>query len=183
MPRLKHLPPFILAIFVAIGMTSCVKDVDFNQAGEIALKPEIETDLIIFNVDEQEFVDGEKNKQKTLIRDGVRLEFLDDSYIQNDLQEVEFSFRYTNTFPQAFFTRIIFLSENNAKQHEVNFYIGAGSEQHPAITEKVDYIGADNIGVIKRSIKMVVEIEALPSDEPFNGTLKFESKGHFSFEF
>lgn len=183
MPRLKVLPHLILVIFLAIGMNSCVKDVDFDQAGEIALEPAIQTDLIIFQIDDQDFMDAEKNQQKTLIRDGVRLEFLDDDYIQDNLQEVEFSFRYTNKFPQAFYTRIIFLSENNGKQHEVNFYIGAGSEQNPAVTEKIDYIGIDNIEVIKRSIKMVVEIEALPSEDPFNGELKFESKGYFSFEF
>lgn len=183
MPQVKHIPLLFLVVLMAFGTTSCVKDVDFNQAGDIALRPNIQTDLIIFDVDEKDFIDEDKNQQKTGISDAVRLEFLDDSYIQQNLQEVEFSFRYTNSFPQAFYTRILFLSETNSKQHEVSFFVGAGSIGNPAVTEKIEMINEENIKVIKRSIKMVVEIVPLPSDEPFNGELIFESKGFFSFEF
>lgn len=179
----KNLPRFSLAALLIFGAASCVKDVDFDQAGHIALTPEIQTDLLIFDVDEQDFVHKETNQLKTMIRDTVRLEFLDDSYIQNDLSEVEFSFRYHNTFPQAFQSRILFYSEDNRKQHEVSFYVGGGSMEAPAVTERIELIEPENIGVIKRSIKMIVVLEAFPSEEKFQGNLRFESKGLFSFEF
>lgn len=168
---------------VVFGMLSCVKDVDFDQAGNIALEPKLQVDLIIFDVDESDFIDPEDNQLKTVLRDTVRLEFLDDDYIQKNLQRVEFRFKYKNSYSQAFSNKISFLAENNSTQHSVSFFIGAGNPVNPAITEKVELIEEDRIQVIKRSIKMVVEVEVLPNQEPFEGTLNFASKGLFSFEF
>lgn len=181
--RIKTILYLALAFLFFMGNVSCMKDIDFDQAGEITMQPEIQTDLLIFEVDQKDFVDPVTNSSKQIIRDTVRLEFLDDSYIQDDLEQVEFSFKYRNAFSQGFFNKISFLSENNALQHQVSFYIGGGSSGNPAVTEKIELIGPESIQVIKRSIKMVVEIEVLPNNEPFTGKLNFESKGLFSFQF
>jgi hypothetical protein len=173
---------FILFLFT-LGIISCVKDVDLNQAKDIGLKPKLQIDLLIFDVTETDFVDTLTNQQKTIIRDTVRLEFLDDSYIQDDLTEVEFSFKYINSFPQSFYTRISFLSESNSFQHVVEFNIDHGDKNNPAVTGVLDLIEFDQIEVIKRSIKMAVEIQTLPGNGPSTGELKFQSKGLFSFEF
>ena len=98
----------VLALIFLAGLVSCVKDVDFDQAGDIALTPEIQTDLVIFEVDEKDFTDPKTSEQKKILRDTVRLEFLDDSYIQENLQSVEFSFRYHNNFPKSIFKRSIY---------------------------------------------------------------------------
>jgi hypothetical protein len=180
-PLRKYKPAMML--FFVLVITSCVKDVDFDQADEIFLRPKIQADLLIFNVDPQAFQDEKTGSFRPVIRDTVRLEFLDDSYIQKDLQEVEFSFRYTNTFPQEFLSKISFLSENNRVQHSVNFNINAGGAGTPSVTERIELIENDQIHVIRRSIKMVVEIEVLPNNEEFAGDLRFASKGLFSFEF
>lgn len=172
----------VAALFCML-LVSCVKDVDLNQAGDISLAPRIQSDLIIFEIDEKDFVDVETNELKTIIRDTVRLEFLDDSYIQKDLEEVEFSFKYINTFDQDFRSKISFLSEQNRVQHSLDFYISGGSAQSPTTTEIIDHIGEDRIQIIKRSIKMLVEIEVIPNGNPFTGKLNFQSKGLFSFQF
>jgi hypothetical protein len=172
----------ILFLFT-LGVTSCVKDIDLDQAKNIGLKPKLQVDLLIFDVNEIDFVDTLTNQQKNIIRDTVRLEFLDDSYVQDDLVEVEFSFKYINSFSQSFHNKISFLSENNSAQHVVEFNINPGDKNNPAVTEVLDLIEFDQIQVIRRSIKMAVEIEALPDNDPFTGELKFQSKGLFSFEF
>lgn len=172
-----------LAVLLACWMISCVKDVDLNQAGNITLQPEIQADLLIFEIDQREFTEPGTNNFRNIIRDTVRLEFLDDDYIQDDLSKVEFSFRFRNSFPQSFANKISFLSEQDNLQHRVEFITEPGSTGNPKITEKIEVIGPENIQVIKRTIKMVVEIEALTNNEPFLGILRFESKGLFSFQF
>lgn len=173
-----------LATLVLMAMGSCVKDIDLDQASRISLQPKIQADLLIFTVDEKDFVTQEPPYRfKAVIKDTVRLEFLDDSYIQKDLEQVEFSFKYLNSFPQNFTSTIYFLSENNRVQHEVDFFIEEGSLANPTISENIDIIGPDRIDIIKRSIKMVVEIEVLPNSEPFTGELNFQSKGLFLFQF
>lgn len=98
----------LLLILFSLGLTSCVKDVDLDQAKDISLTPKLQVDLLIFDVNEDNFVDPITNQPISIIRDEVRLEFLDDSYIQDDLMEVEFKFKYINTFPQTFSSRISF---------------------------------------------------------------------------
>ncbi|MFO8146278.1 MAG: hypothetical protein ACQEQB_12570 [Bacteroidota bacterium] len=172
-----------LSLLLIAGLTSCVKDVDLDQADRITLQPDLQVDLLIFDVDEVDFRDPETNELKTIIRDTVRLEFLDDDYIQDDLSEVEFSFKYINSFPQSFNNSILFLSENNQVQHRIDFPIDPGTITNPVTTEITELIDEDQIGVIRRSIKMVVEIEVIPNEEPFTGELTFQSKGLFSFQF
>lgn len=175
---------FLLFSFLLILLsTSCVKDIDFDQAGNISLQPKIQASLLIFQVDQKDFVDPVTQVQRKVIRDTVRLEFLDDDYIQNDLEEVEFKFKFRNTFPQSFSNKISFLDKLDRLQHQVTFFTAAGNPNNAAVSEKIDLIRRDNIHLIKRSFKMVVEVEVLPGNEPFIGTLNFESKGLFSFQF
>ena len=172
----------LLLIFIS-GLTSCVKDVDLDQAEDIRLKPDLQVDLLIFDVDEIDFTDPESGLPRKIIKDTVRLEFLDDDYIQKDLNKVEFRFRYTNTFSNSFSSKIFFLSETNALQHRVDFIIAGGDKTAPVITEKIDFTGPHEIDRIRRTIKMVVEIEVLSGGQPLGGNLKFQSKGLFSFHF
>jgi len=172
-----------IAFFIANAMISCIKDVDFDQTQDIALTPELQADLLIFEVDSDDFSHPETGEYMNVIRDTVRLEFLDDDYIQDNLQLVEFSFKWRNSFPQSFSNKISFLSENNRIQHQINNTINPGRQNSVVQTEHIEVIGPDRINVIKNSIKMVVEIEVLQNSTTFEGQLNFASKGLFSFEF
>ncbi|WP_010230154.1 hypothetical protein [Gillisia marina] len=183
MSFVKLLKTPILLLLFSVVLHSCVKGVDLDQTEEIALTPDLQVSLLVFDVTNVDFKDQESGAFTPIIRDTVRLEFLDDSYIQDDLVTVEFSFKYTNSFPQPFRNKISFLSENDRVQRSVSFDIAEGNKDNPAITDWIEFIENERIDVIKKSIKMVVEIEVLPNQNPFDGELKFESKGLFSFEF
>ncbi len=169
--------------FIAATMLSCIKDVDFDNTRDIAFTPDIQSDLLIFEVDSDDFTHPTTGAYLNVIRDTVRLEFLDDDYIQDNLQLVEFSFKYRNSFPQSFLNKISFLSENNRLQHQISYPINPGRQNTMVVTEHIEVIGPDRINVIKNSIKMVVEIEVMQNSTTFDGQLNFESKGLFSFEF
>lgn len=179
----KHFYRFLFLLLIILGVTSCVKDVDLSQTEDISLQPKLQTDLLIFDVDQKDFIDPGSGLLRTVIKDTVRLEFLDDSYIQDDLDKVEFSFKYINTFPQAFDTSIYLLSESNQLQRRIDFMVNEGSPNSPRITEIIDFVDTDEIDKIKRSIKMVVEVAVISNDEPFEGELQFQSKGLFYFVF
>lgn len=172
-----------MIIVLAMIIFSCVKDVDLSQSKDISLQPELEVDLIITSVEETDFNDESTNQLRKVIRDTVRLEFLDDDYIQEDLVEVEFSFRYLNSFPEAFNSTIYFLAEDDQVQYTISIDIGPGNKTDPTYTEHIEFIGEDRINVVKRSIKLVIEIEVLSNSPPLNGKLDLASKGLFSFEF
>lgn len=183
---MKHSGKFsriLLLLAVLTFLSGCVKDVDFYQAEEISLSPDLQIDLLIYDVDEDYFVDAEIKEFDPVIRDTVRLEFLDDAYIQDDLSQVEFSFKHINSFPQSFYHTIKFLAPNGRKQFSFSYEVAPGSPEDPVETEFVELIEEDRIQLVRNSIQMVVELEVQPNDEEISGELDFASKGLFMFEF
>lgn len=172
-------------MFLAIPvlLLGCVRDIDFYRAEDISLSPDLQVDLLIYDVTHKDFINPETKEFRSIIRDTVRLEFLDDDYIQNDLREVEFSFRHINTFSQTFTHRIKFLAPNGRNQFTVDYLIAPGGPDNPVETEITEYIEEDRIRLVRNSIQMVVELEMLPNGEEGEGELEFASKGLFMFEF
>ena len=162
-------------------MLSCVKDVDINQYEEIVVPPRAALDLVYFNLDPSDFSDGSGGIKKA--SDDVRLEFLDDDYIQDGLMEADFNFRFTNTFAQEFHVVMKFISESNSVQHTINFHVPAGSTASPAILDYTERIDESQISRIRRSIRLLVEVEMLPNSQPIEGELQLESKAYYTFEF
>ncbi|MBE7639634.1 hypothetical protein GUB10_04740 [Salegentibacter sp. BLCTC] len=174
---------FTVLIVISYLMLGCVKDVDLDQREDISLSPDLQIDLLIYDIDQSQFEDVATGNLKTRISDTVRLEFLDDDYIQKDLSSVDFYFRHINTFPRAIDSRIRFLSEANTEQFAVNYVIKPGASGNPITTERSELIDEARINLVRRSIKMVVELEVQPGTAAFEGDLNFASKGFFSFEF
>lgn len=174
---------FNLLIFAALLCFGCVKDVDFNQSEQISLSPDLQSDLLIYSIDERYFTDSITKAFKPVIRDTVRLEFLDDDYIQKDLVSVEFSFRHINTFSQEIDSRILFLSENGQLQFSVDYPIPSGSPNNPSEIIYTEFIEQNRIHLVRNSIQMIVELEMIPNGQPVSGNLDFASKGLFKFEF
>lgn len=172
----------LLAILATTFM-ACVKDVDINQKDDIVLSPEADVDLVIYQLDENDFKDSLTGALKTFISDTVRLEFLDDDYIQKDLTSVELFFKHKNTFPREIESKIKFLSETNQEQFSENYTISAGAHNDPKTIERTKLIENDSIQLVHRSIKMVVELEVQPNGSTFKGELDFASRGLFRFDF
>lgn len=173
----------VVLVVLSVLFSACVKDVDLDQKEDIVLSPEIDVDLVIYSLDEMDFQDPTAGALQTFISDTVRLEFLDDDYIQGDLTSVEFYFRHINTFPREIESKIRFLSNSNQEQFSVNYTISAGGSGNPVIADTTELIETARIGEVRRTIKMVVELEVQPGGAAFEGELNFASKGLFWFDF
>jgi len=174
---------FLAGVFLLLVATSCFKDVDFEQAQDIKLAPDLQADLLFYTIDETDFNDSETNAFTPIIRDTVRLEFLDDDYVQDGLLFAEFRFRHENRFPYLIKSNISFLSENDITQFSVNYDIPAGTIDAPQIVDTIHVVSGNEIGKVKRSIKMLVELELIGGGKSIEGELDFSSKGLFKFEF
>lgn len=179
--KLQKIP--ILISLLSLLMTSCFKDVDFEQAEDIQLAPNLEADLLFYTIDDTDFNDSETNAFTPVIRDTVRLEFLDDDYTQDGLMHAEFRFRHENRFPYLIKSSIRFLSENDRTQFSVNYDIPPGSMNAPVIVDTIHVVSGNDIGKVRRSINMLVELEMIGGGKDIVGELDFSSKGLFEFEF
>lgn len=175
------IPLFALALsFVFI---SCFKDVDFGQAEDIKLSPDLEVDLLFYELNENDFLDSETNAYSPVIRDTVRLEFLNDDYIQDGLMHAELRFRHENRFPYQVKSKIKFLSNSGQEQFNVSYDIPPGSIASPGIIDTIHVMQGADIVKMRRSIQMVTKLEIVDAAKGLEGELDFSSKGLFRFEF
>lgn len=155
---------------------------DLGQAPDIELSPDLQVDLSVYQFDETDFLDSETGEFTPVIRDTVRLEFLNDTYIQDGLVFAEFRFKHENKFPQPIKSNIKFLDKNNRLQFNVSYTIPAGSQTNPAVIDTVYRVEDSDIGKVKKTIPMVMELE-MTEGKDIKGELDFYSKGRFKFEF
>lgn len=181
MSKIKFLVKMAFLPLLFVG-NSCVKDVDFDQASEIVIPPTVAMDLVYFTLAPSHFHE-DVPAGPLVAKDVVRLEFLDDDYIQNSLVQANFNFIYTNTFPQPFTNTITFLSENNAVKYKIVFDIPAGSVNAPSTVDYTEIIDIDEIDAVRETIKMAIEIEMHPNSEAIEGELQLKSKAFYKFEF
>ncbi|TBW27421.1 hypothetical protein [Gramella sp. KN1008] len=168
---------------LSLSLISCFKDVDFGQAKDIELTPDLDVDLLFYQLNENDFLDSETNAYSPVIRDTVRLEFLDDDYIQDGLMYAEFHFRHENSFPNEIKSKIRFLNNNGREQFSVNYTIPAGATDSIAVMDTIHVMEGSNIVKVRRSIQMLVELEMIDGGKDIEGKLDFSSKGLFKFEF
>lgn len=183
MLRLKRFRILITSLVFAVLLSSCFKDVDLGQAENIQLTPDVEIDLLYYQLNESDFIDSQTTTFTPLIRDTVRLEFLDDDYIQDGLVSAAFRFKHENSFLSPIASRIRFLDKNARQQFTVDYIIPAGTTAAPAILDTVYVREGSAINQVKRSIQVVLELDLMNSGENIKGELDFSSKGLFKFEF
>ncbi len=170
----------IAFLTILLVFSSCVKDVDLDQAEDIVLTPEAAIDLVYFTITSEDFSPGPGLVDTA--RDETRLDFLDDDYIQNSLVQADFNFRFTNTFESPLTATIKFVSPGNAVQHTIIIPVPQGSIGSPATVDFTEIINENQINRVRRSIKVSIEITR---HEPLavEGSLQLESKGFYYFEF
>lgn len=180
MPRLK--PLFQALLPVVIFCSSCVRDVDLDQASEIVIPPTAALDLVYFTLGAEHFYPANTTGPR-MADDLVRLEFLDDDYIQDGLVRADLNFRFTNTFTSPILCDIVFLSENNSERYRINFLIPGGSSEQPGIIDFTEIIEGANLNSFKQAIKMRLELEMLSGADPEGGQLQLKSKAFLKLEF
>jgi hypothetical protein len=182
-PRSFPFKLLILGGLVNLLFSSCFKDVDFSQGENIVLAPDLSVDLLYYQLDETDFFHSGSGEYTPVIRDTVRLEFLDDDYIQDGLQYAEFRFVHKNRFPNNIKTNIRFLGSNGRNQFNIAYTIPAGSATSSAVIDTIHIMQGNDIVKVRRSLQMLVEHEIVGGGKDLEGELDFQSKGLFKFEF
>jgi|SRR5690606_9821997 len=180
MPAYKKI--FTIALSALFLCASCFKEVDLDQASEIVIPPTAALDLIYFTLDLEDFHPLNTSGPK-MAGDVVRLEFLDDDYIQNGLVKADLNFIYYNTFTNPIRSELIFLSENNREQYRISFTIPGGSPESPGVVNFTEVIQGEDLEDFKRAIKLRVELEMFSGTNEKGGELQLKSKAFLNLEF
>jgi hypothetical protein len=172
----------LLLIFVWL-LTSCVKDVDFNQVNDFSAKPIFKSTLVYFTVNQIDFFDVVNSVELvTPLNDTSDFTILRSNFVRNNLLKAELEFKVVNKFNRNFKVNISFLDANNNVTHSFNeFNVTAKNESFTQIEEII--ISSNQLFL--SSTKVKVSIELSPSTDgsiidPNNPqTLEFNSAGTF----
>jgi hypothetical protein len=173
---------YFFALSLLVLATSCVSDIDTDRVDEIVLSPRVDADLVFFTISASDFETANTNTAQLVVRDTTRLEFLDDNVVQENLKEIELTYRSDNTFDSALINRSLFLDNTGAIQYEVNFPISASQNGEVATTRYQVILSEEDIEAIRNSIQLVNEVTLFTNGVVNEGVLTLQSKAIYSLE-
>lgn len=172
----------LLCILICI-VSSCVSDVDFDRGDEIVLTQEVDLDLIFFTLTTEDFEGANENAEMAIVRDTTRLEFLDDDFSQENIKNIEFTFRVENTFGQSLINSSKFLNDAGVLQYELIFDIESSTDGQPVVTTIIENLTEAEIEAVVNSIQVVSETVVQTNNVPITGEVNLRSKALYSLEF
>lgn len=131
---------------------SCSSDLDFEQAKDLKIQPVFTTNLAYQKKEATDFISsGTENPIAIYTAD---VDFLESSFIEEDLVKAELYFRIKNTVPRAFTYDVTFFDVSNTPIYNLRINVPAydGTE---AFVERTETFTEANVDIIKNTTTMM----------------------------
>ena len=178
---MKNFLRYILPVLLLSLLFSCVKDTDFDQLQEVVLSPNIEVNLLFFEINSNEFIDPATGIARPVLSDVTDIPFLDDSDTQEGILKADFLYEFENTTSIDYQATISFKSGASSVMYALDILVPAGSIGNPQTHVVIDEIDVPEIYQITQANKISVSIDPM-GQLPTDGSLKMRSKATFYFE-
>jgi len=155
---------------------SCFEDTDFNQANELVVRPEIELDLIYFNLEASKFYDYTNNTEILVIKDTTDLDFLGGNDITDILKGADFFFEFTNSIPRGFNVSFDFLNQADVSKYLMQTTVASGNQDAPVVSYFVQSLDEPQIKELTKAKKVLVTVTIPSSSQDLSGVLNLQSK-------
>jgi len=155
---------------------SCFEDTDFNQANELVVRPEIELDLIYFNLEASKFYDYTNNTEILVIKDTTDLDFLGGNDITDILKGADFFFEFTNSIPRGFNVSFDFLNQADVSKYLMQTTVASGNQDAPVVSYFVQSLDEPQIKELTMAKKVLVTVTIPSSSQDLSGVLNLQSK-------
>lgn len=179
-------PTYICLLFVIalLTMTSCIDDVDFDQADGLQIEPVLVSSLAFFDAPAEEFIidpDESNVTRDTLTNIGI----FEDPFVVDNLVRAEFLFEITNSINRAFEAQIELLNDNLEVQHIITIAIPTSPQNQEVITEQIEVFENETLSALTMSTQIFFTLTLVPDpnlpdvDESTPGRLRLRSVGTF----
>lgn len=173
---------FFSALLLFI-LTSCVNDIDLDQAENLQLSPVVESNLAYFNIEASRFLDDSNNEINT-IQDYTDIDLFTDEFTSDNLIRTELLFEFTNSLSRAVNLTMSFLDESDNVVHIISVVVAEGSVATPVVTTHTEVFENSDLDNLKLTKKLQFTITLQAGVTPMvgnEGELKLRSKGTFFF--
>jgi hypothetical protein len=150
-----------LLILIFILLTSCVKDVDFDQSDDVSIQPKYVISLVHFNLDQHKFIDNIGNELHFISEDSSA-PINTSTIVNKNLTKAEIQFKTSNSFNRTFIVYIkMFDTAGNAtfNFNPITLFPNTSNKIQTQIIQ-----GAD-INNFARSNSLKMEVVLLPSSD------------------
>ncbi len=170
---------------VVCALVSCVEDVDFEQAEDIALSPVVESSLIFFDFPASQF--SESTGTAIVVEsDELELDIFNDDFFRDNLIRSEFFFEVTNSIDRFFRADIIMYDENNQITYAFSIDITPDGNNE-VITTHTEVFEDASLEQLINTVRMEFVLSMFPSptgiplDENSIGNISMRSKATLFF--
>jgi hypothetical protein len=180
MKKLKRTPLFLIFILI---LSSCVKQVDFNQIEDLSAKPIFESSLVYFTLNQIDFFDLVNSVEVvTPIDDTSGFKILESKFVRDNLITAELNIQINNQFNRRFTVNITFFDDNNIETHKFNPIIVNENNQDFNHQEVIPISGNTQFlssTKIKISVELASSSDGSVLDPNTEQKLEFKSSGIF----
>lgn len=174
-----------ILIFILLLFSSCVKDVDFDQADHTELTPVIVGSLFFFNHSSPDFFDS--NDSIFISTPEERLQdTVDSPFSSNDLkgkiESFEMFFEFNNSIEREFEFEFEFLNANNTRiepLYKIQIDKGNGPNTPIVATIKTIHFPKESVNQLLNSKKIATSIRVEDVNNTLEGNISSKSKGTF----
>ncbi|WP_111682095.1 hypothetical protein [Winogradskyella tangerina] len=176
---------YIVCFFILIlTCTSCVKDVDFNQAENLTLTPIVAASVVYTDVEASRF--SENGTEIETVRDSIaNIEIFTEQFVIDNLVRTDLVFEVTNSIDRSFELDVEFLDESDTLLDVFTFEALPSNGSNEVITMVTEVYENERLEALKQTTKLVITLRLLPSsdgstlNENSTGRIILKSKGLF----
>ena len=140
------------------------------------VRPEIELDLIYFNLEASKFYDYTNNTEILVIKDTTDLDFLGGNDITDILKGADFFFEFTNSIPRGFNVSFDFLNQADVSKYLMQTTVASENQDAPVVSYFVQSLDEPQIKELTRAKKGLVTVTIPSSSQDLSGVLNLQSK-------
>lgn len=175
---------------VLISSISCVKDVDFDQAEDIALTPVYEVDFVYSRFDTSQFIDSNIDPAivipEVIVNDTLNYDLLGTGFVVDNLERVELTFEFTNIIERDFEFDFGFLNDSDQRigpLYSMTANSGNGEGTDPIVTTEVIILDTAEIEVLRDATRLISSMRVQNVNSSLRGILELRSKGTYFFNY
>ncbi|WP_046745120.1 hypothetical protein [Kordia zhangzhouensis] len=176
----------IISVVLIVLLTSCVKDVDFEQAENITISPVLEASLLFFDFPASEFQEPTGTAIVT-VGDELEFDIFNDDFLRDNLVRTEFFFEITNSIDRTFRADIIMYDENDQVVYafDITVFPDGNNEvvtTHTEVFEDALLTQLQQTVRIELVLSMFPSQTGIPLDDNSIGRIKMRSKATLFFQ-
>jgi len=160
--------------------TSCMSELDTDQAEQFNFQPVFEVDLLYFDLQNNNLVDQD-GAFRQVVYDTLDLDIFDDGNVRDAFVKAEITVAYKNTFYRQFYTKFFFVDNNNYPVDSGVLLIPEATPAEPEVTGETVFVFDNyNNPDFVNFRKIIIEVTVSPDDLPVEDAgLHVQAKGTF----